>query len=348
MSVIPVPLRDRGYDVVLERGLLGRAGEHLHALGCRQAVVLTDETVAALYLRRVMASLSAAGISARAMILPPGERNKSPETLSRVYAFLAEAGLRRDGFMLALGGGVIGDLAGFAAATWLRGVRLVQLPTTLLAQVDASVGGKTAIDLPQGKNLIGAFHQPRRVLIDPDTLATLPDAIWRDGMGEVVKTAAIGDADLFAKLEAKPDRAAIQAETAVVEACIRYKARVVARDEHDTGLRMTLNFGHTIGHAIECCQRYQGLRHGEAVAAGMAEITRHSEQRGITESGTASRLIRLLRAVGLPTEAPDIPQEELLQVIRRDKKAASDGLRVIVLKRIGQCMTLPVDESFFD
>lgn len=347
MSVIPVRLREHGYDVEIRRGLLDQAGQRLHALGCRHAAVLTDETVATLYLPRLTESLKSAGIAARAIVLPVGEENKSMASLARVYAFLAEANIRRDGFLLALGGGVVGDLTGFAAATWLRGVRWAQLPTTLLAQVDASVGGKTAINLPEGKNLVGAFHQPQAVLIDPNTLRSLPDPIWRDGMGEVVKTAAIGSESLFAFLEAHPDRNALQAEDGWIEACVRHKAEVVAADERDTGLRMTLNFGHTIGHAIESCQHYQGLRHGEAVAAGMAEITRRSEQRGLTEAGTAARLIRLLDAIGLPTEIPAIPRRELLQAIRRDKKASADRLRAVLLEGIGRCRIEAVDEAFF-
>ena len=252
--------------------------------------------------------------------------------------------------MIALGGGVIGDLAGLAAATFLRGIRFIQVPTTLLAQVDSSVGGKVAVDLPQGKNLVGAFYQPEAVLCDPDTLRTLTDAFWRDGLGEVVKYGCIGDAPLFDLLEgcAPGGRETLMGRIdEILTHCIQAKADVVAQDERDTGLRMTLNFGHTVGHAVEACQHYQGLSHGEAVALGMAVITRLSEGRGMTEAGTSARLDALLEALCLPRALPDLPEDALIAAMGMDKKSAGSALRVIVLDRIGVCRIHETSADFF-
>ena len=219
-------------------------------------------------------------------------RTKCLKSLETLYAFLCEHHLTRKDAIVALGGGVIGDLAGLAAATYLRGVHFVQLPTTLLAQVDSSVGGKVAVDLPQGKNLVGAFYQPELVLVDPDSLRTLTDDFWRDGLGEVVKYGCIGDEALFRLLEenAGGGRTALMGVIGeILTHCIQYKANIVAQDEHDTGLRMTLNFGHTIAHAVETCQHYTGMRHGEAVALGMRVITAMTEEKGMTEQGTSAK-----------------------------------------------------------
>ena len=351
MAVITVALGSRSYPVRVERGLIDRAGEAIRdAAGTCAAAIVTDDQVAPLYLERTERALRSAGFRTASAVLPHGERTKSLAQLARLYDFFSESGITRGDAVIALGGGVIGDLAGLAAATWLRGVRLVQIPTTLLAQVDSSVGGKVAVDLPQGKNLVGAFKQPELVLCDPDTLATLPEEYWRDGLGEVVKYGCIGDAELFALLErcAPGGRAALMAEIdAILSRCIRAKAEVVSRDELDTGARMTLNFGHTVGHAVETCQQYAGLRHGEAVAAGMAAVTRLSEARGLTEPGTAERLTRLLTALGLPAELPDIPEEELIAAMGSDKKNLGQTLRVLVMPAVGRCDILRTDRDFF-
>ena len=261
-------------------------------------------------------------------------------SLGQVYDFLCQAGLTRRDAVIALGGGVMGDLAGLAAATFLRGVAFVQVPTSLLAQVDSSVGGKVAVDLPQGKNLVGAFYQPRLVILDPDTLRTLSDQVWRDGLGEVVKYGCIGDEALFTLLEdcASGGREALMEHMdAILHHCLRAKAAVVEQDEHDTGLRMILNFGHTLGHAVETVQGYGGLRHGEAVALGMAVITRMSEDRGLTQVGTSARLDALLEALGLPTHVERLDASALLAPMRLDKKNLGQTLRIILLKSIGQC-----------
>ncbi|MBQ7848476.1 MAG: 3-dehydroquinate synthase, partial [Clostridia bacterium] len=260
------------------------------------------------------------------------------------------ARITRKDAVLALGGGVIGDLTGLAAATFLRGVHFVQAPTTLLAQVDSSVGGKVAVDLPQGKNLVGAFYQPDLVVIDPDTLNTLTDEFWRDGLGEVVKYGCIGDAELFALLEkaAPGGRAALMAQIdTILRHCVQAKADVVAQDERDTGLRMTLNFGHTIAHAVETCQHYTGLRHGEAVSLGMHVMTRLTEHKGMTAPGTADRLDALLIALGMPMQLPGIPEEKLISAMFMDKKSFGQVLRVIALNHIGKCFIHTTDVNFF-
>ena len=352
MTVIDVSLGARSYPVMIGDGLLSSAGQLIRdRLGPCACAVVTDDRVGPLWLEPVMASLSAAGIRAVSVTLPHGEASKSLASAARLYHFLAEQHITRADALVALGGGVMGDLGGFAAATWLRGIRFVQLPTSLLAQVDSSVGGKVAVDLPEGKNLVGAFHQPSLVLCDPSALSTLPDEFWRDGMGEVVKTAAIRDAELFRLLEeaAPLGREGLAARMyRIVPRCVRCKADIVSRDEKDTGERIILNFGHTVGHAVEACQRYEGLHHGEAVAVGMSAITALSEARGLTAPGTLARLNALLDALGLPRRLPPIPPEELLAAMRRDKKAAGSTLRVVLLREIGSCFTLETaPEAFF-
>ena len=351
MQTISVPLGARTYPVHIERGLLSRLGPMLRdTLGTCAVMIVTDDHVAPLYLDRVRASLEEAGFTADAVVLPHGEQTKCLDALIRLYNDLCALGITRRDAILALGGGVIGDLAGLAAATYLRGVHFVQVPTTLLAQVDSSVGGKVAVDLPQGKNLVGAFYQPEAVFCDPDTLRTLTDEYWRDGLGEVIKYGCIGDEELFRLLEAcaPGGREALMGEIdTILTRCIQQKADVVAQDERDTGLRMTLNFGHTVAHAVETCQHYEGLRHGEAVALGMRAITRLTEQKGMTAPGTAARLDALLRALDMPMALPDIPEAELLRAMGRDKKNAGRVLRIVVLEEIGRCRIHETDTGFF-
>ena len=351
MPMITVSLGERTYPIHIGSGLLECLGAHvLEALGEISVAVVTDDNVAPLYLERAVKSLESAGLRVCTVTLPHGETTKCLDQLARLYDFLCENRITRKDAVIALGGGVIGDLAGLAAATFLRGVRFIQVPTTLLAQVDSSVGGKVAVDLPQGKNLVGAFYQPEFVLVDPDTLNTLTEDYWRDGLGEVVKYGCIGDEALFALLEAcaSGGRAVLMAHIdEILLHCIQAKADVVAQDERDTGLRMTLNFGHTIAHAVETCQHYEGLRHGEAVALGMHMITRLTERKGMTDSGTAERLDALLRTLGMPMELPLIPEEDLIAAMGMDKKAAGKSLRVIVLQRIGACYIHTTDAAIF-
>ena len=351
MPMITVPLGDRTYPIHIGSGMLDCLGAHtLEALGDISVAVVTDDHVAPLYLDRAVKSLEGAGLRVCTITLPHGEATKCLGCLSELYDFFCASRLTRRDAVIALGGGVIGDLAGLAAATYLRGVHFIQVPTTLLAQVDSCVGGKVAVDLPQGKNLVGAFYQPDFVLVDPDTLQTLTDEYWRDGLGEVIKYGCIGDAELFSLLEqcAPGGRAALMARIDdILLHCIQAKADVVAQDERDTGLRMTLNFGHTIAHAVETCQHYAGLRHGEAVALGMHIMTRLTEQKAMTVPGTADRLDALLRQLDMPMELPDIPETELLAAMGMDKKSAGKALRVIGLKAIGECYIHTTDTAFF-
>ena len=351
MPMITVPLGERTYPIHIGAGMLDCLGAlTLESLGEIAVAVVTDDNVAPLYLQRVVASLEHAGLQVCSIVLPHGEQTKCLDQLANLYGFLCENHITRKDAVVALGGGVIGDLTGLAAATYLRGVHFIQVPTTLLAQVDSSVGGKVAVDLPQGKNLVGAFYQPDFVLVDPATLNTLTDEYWRDGLGEVVKYGCIGDSTLFALLEsaAPGGRNALMAQIdEILQRCIQAKADVVAQDERDTGLRMTLNFGHTIAHAVETCQHYEGLRHGEAVALGMHLMTRLSEAKGLTESGTADRLDGLLRALDMPMTLPELSGEELIAAMQMDKKFSGKVLRTIVLEKIGNCFIHPTDAGFF-
>ncbi|MFA6985897.1 MAG: 3-dehydroquinate synthase [Arenimonas sp.] len=334
---IAVALGERAYQVQVGAGLLDDNPLSPHVRG-RHALVVTDANVAPLYLAKVQAALSDKTV--QVVVLPAGEQEKNLQRFGELMAALAAMGASRDVTVIALGGGVIGDLAGFAAACWMRGVRFVQLPTTLLAMVDSSVGGKTAVDLPSGKNLVGAFHQPAAVIADTRTLDTLPERELRAGLAEVVKYGAIVDAGFFAWLEAHVDalllRDAKSLQHAIAVSC-RHKAGIVVRDETEQGERMLLNFGHSFGHAIETEQGYGGLLHGEAVAVGMVLAARLSTSLGRAPAVDADRLQMLLNRFGLPTTVPgDLRAPALLERMRLDKKAVSGALRLILWRGIGR------------
>lgn len=343
-----VELGERRYPIRIGRGLLD-APEALAALVTgRHALVVTDGNVAPHYLARVQAAL--AGKAAQALVLPPGEQEKTLARFTEVMAALAAMGASRDATVVALGGGVVGDLAGFAAACWMRGVRFVQLPTTLLAMVDSSVGGKTAVDLPQGKNLVGAFHQPAAVLADTATLDTLPEREFCAGLAEVVKYGAIADAEFFAWLEDNAEALMARNPDALAHAIAtscRHKAGIVARDETEQGERMLLNFGHTFGHAIETEQGYGGLLHGEAVAVGMVLAARLSADLGRAPWSDTARLAALLERLDLPVALPPgLSGEALLGRMKLDKKAVSGRIRLILWAGLGQAEVVPdVPES---
>jgi 3-dehydroquinate synthase len=345
---LQVELGERRYPIRIGRGLLD-APEALAALVTgRHALVVTDGNVAPHYLARVRAAL--AGKTVQALVLPPGEQEKTLARFTEVMAALAAMGASRDATVVALGGGVVGDLAGFAAACWMRGVRFVQLPTTLLAMVDSSVGGKTAVDLPQGKNLVGAFHQPAAVLADTATLDTLPDRELSAGLAEVVKYGAIADADFFAWLEDNAEALMARNPDALAHAIAtscRHKAGIVARDETEQGERMLLNFGHTFGHAIETEQGYGGLLHGEAIAVGMVLAARLSADMGRAPWSDTARLAALLERFDLPVALPPgLPGEALLGRMKLDKKAVSGRIRLILWSGLGQAEVVPdVPES---
>jgi 3-dehydroquinate synthase len=338
IRTIDVVLGSRSYPVWIGPGLLADTARWRAALRGRHALVISNTTVAPLYLDRVAEGLD--GLHWSSFLLDDGEAHKTFANVGRALEALAQLGATRDACVVALGGGVVGDLAGFSAACWMRGIDFIQMPTTLLSMVDSSVGGKTGVNLPAGKNLVGAFHQPRAVVADIDALATLPDREYRAGLAEVVKGAAIGDATFFAWLE--QHAAALNArETApLIEAIARkvqYKAGVVARDETEQGERALLNLGHTFGHALETAGKYTVLLHGEGVAIGMLLAAKLSERLGMSGEGDTARLHRLLEALGLPTAIPSgMEPAPLLALMRLDKKNLAGTLRLILWRGVGR------------
>ena len=344
---VNVALGDRAYDVLIGPGLLKQAGQLIASrVGRVKCGIVTDENVARHHLAVLEDSLKAAGLLAgRAIILKPGEATKSFTQLGPLCERLLELGLERGDLVLPFGGGVIGDLAGFAAGILRRGVRFVQIPTSLLAQVDSSVGGKTGINTPQGKNLIGVFHQPSLVIADTDVLTTLPPREMRAGYAEVAKYGLLGDAPFFGWLEKNWQGVfgnSGPALTHAIETSVKAKAGIVARDEHETGDRALLNLGHTFGHALEAWTGYSDrLLHGEGVAIGMCLAYRLSEQLALSPKGEAQRAASHLKAVGLPTRIADIPggqanAGELLRLMGQDKKVRQGQLTFILVKGIGQ------------
>jgi len=333
------PKEGFAYDVLIDRDLRHRAGELISAVHpvCR-VLLLTDDTVEALYAQDVTASLQEAGFSVLSHVIPHGEASKSAENLIALLEKMASEHLTRADLLVALGGGVVGDLGGFAAAVYLRGIPFVQMPTTLLAMVDSSVGGKTAIDLAAGKNLCGAFHQPSLVLCDTACPDTLPPEILADGMAEVIKYAFISDRTLFHTLQGhSPDLSEI------IRLSVEDKRALVEADETDRGLRQLLNLGHTVGHAIEACSDF-AISHGSAVAMGMVIITRAAERMGVCEAGTLRALIALLERYHLPTRCP-FTTEQLFAVALSDKKRAGGSITLVVPHGVAdsRLVTIPVD-----
>ena len=328
----------RSYDVRIGRGLLDDCGRQIaERVRCASAAVVADDTVYALYGERVCASLEAAGVRTVCYVFPHGEKSKNLLEYAKILNFLAENRVTRADALIALGGGVTGDLGGFAAATYLRGIPFVQLPTTLLAAVDSSVGGKTAVDLPAGKNLAGAFYQPELVLCDLDTLDSLPREIFLDGCAEVIKYAVLGSRELFALLADIPSGKGLEEVTA---RCVEMKRDFVQSDERDRGARQMLNLGHTFGHAVEASSRFT-LSHGKSVAIGMAMILRAACSRGLCSAETRDAVIALLQRYGLPTECP-YPADMLLGALSADKKIFGTRLNLVVPTDIGACRLLPV------
>ena len=327
----------RNYEVIIGSGLLPQLGEKARSLTkVKKVAIVSESNVFPLYGETAEQSLRDAGFEVISFVFPAGEESKSGETYLNILNFLAENQLTRTDLIVALGGGVVGDLAGFAAATYLRGIPFIQVPTTLLAAVDSSVGGKTAIDLPAGKNLCGAFYQPSLVLCDTDTLNTLPENIFRDGCAEVIKYGILYDPELFAHLEAKGlgfDR------EAVITRCVELKRDVVAEDEFDTGARMKLNLGHTVGHGIEARSHF-GISHGSAVATGTAIVTRAAAATGICTSETRDAVLAVLENFGLPLTC-DYTAKELYTCALSDKKRSGGTVNLIIPERIGFCRIAP-------
>ncbi|MBI4382970.1 MAG: 3-dehydroquinate synthase [Nitrospinae bacterium] len=340
MKKLKIDLAERSYEILIGRNLLGRTGEFLRDLvKGNSAVVVTHPGIRRLYGDGVTVSLQKAGFRTAYAEVAEGEASKSLEVAGRLFDRLVEFGCDRQSVLVALGGGVVGDLTGFVAATFMRGVPFVQVPTTLLAQVDSSVGGKTAVNHPRGKNLIGAFYQPRAVIVDVDTLKTLPFDEFRAGMAEVVKYGVIADRALFDFIDDNAsailalDPACLER---IVETSCAIKAGVVEKDERESRYRMVLNFGHTIGHAVEALTGYSGMKHGEAVAVGMVYAAELSKAAGYCSEDVCRRLRALIRKLGLPDKLPDLGPAAIVEAMYLDKKATDRNIRFVLVKDIGE------------
>lgn len=332
----------RPYNILIERGLIKNCGVEIRKVSkAKRVMVISDSNVFPIYGDTVVNSLKANGFDVFSYVFEAGEQSKKLETIYAFYNELVNNGFTRSDLIVALGGGVTGDMSGFAAATYLRGIEFVQIPTSLLSQVDSSVGGKTGVDIPQGKNLVGAFWQPNVVLIDPDTLDTLTDHFFADGMGEVIKYGCIKNEELFKTLEEKDAKEIIDD---IIYECVKIKRDVVERDEHDHGERALLNFGHTLGHAIEKEYNFEGISHGQAVAVGMVMMTKASEIAGITPNGTADRIAKLCEKYNLPT-TDKTPVENIVKSSFSDKKSSAGNISLIVLNKIGDSKIHPVAKS---
>jgi len=341
MQTLTVDLGDRSYPIHIGPGLLSQPDLIVPHLLQKRVMVVTNTTVAPLYLAQLTATLESAGVKVAKVVLPDGEAYKNWETLNLIFDALLTDRAERKTTLVALGGGVIGDMTGFAAACYQRGVPFVQIPTTLLSQVDSSVGGKTGINHPLGKNMIGAFYQPKVVLADTDTLKTLPARELSAGLAEVIKYGLIWDAEFLAWLEANMDKLRALDADAIAHAIYRsceIKAQVVGEDEREGGIRAILNLGHTFGHAIESGMGYGNWLHGEAVAAGMVMATQTSQRMGWLTEADVERSRALIRAAGLPDVAPDLGVDTYLEYMGHDKKVEGGRMRFVLLKKLGEAV----------
>lgn len=350
MPEVKVNLEDRSYVITIGPGVLGELG----AIIARQdmptgALVVSNPTVARYYGEATLSCLLAVGVRAEMMCIPAGERLKNLHSVRKIYDALLDAKIDRKGAVIALGGGVIGDMAGFAAATYLRGIDFHQVPTTLLSQVDASVGGKVGVDLPQGKNLVGAFYQPKSVVIDTDTLRTLPVRELRAGLAEVVKYGIIYDYNFFDFLDRYASELLAKRECALVSAIdrsVEIKRDVVEKDERESGIRAILNHGHTVGHAIEVLSGYGKYRHGEACAIGMVTETLLAEREGVAEPGTCREVARVLAKMRLPVGLDEsLATDDMIRAIEMDKKTLGGKLRFALPNKIGECAIIEVSRK---
>jgi len=336
---VTVDLGERSYPIHIGSGILDTLGEACKAAGLAgRCLLVSDENVAPLYAEKVFQTLEKAGFTPTLEVLPAGEPTKCHDQLIRLYSKAAELGLDRGHFMVALGGGVIGDLTGYAAASWLRGIKFVQVPTSLLAMVDSSVGGKTGVNIAEGKNLVGAFHQPELVLIDLETLKTLPERELKAGLAEIVKTGIIWDDALFEELENVDATPSSRSFPKIISTCCEIKAEVVRQDEREGGLRGILNFGHTLAHAIENVAGYGEYLHGEAVAIGMVYAARLSSKlKGLSVEDSA-RIEKLLATLGLPVDAPGLAWSDLRAAMAVDKKTRDGLTKFVLVDRMGHAV----------
>ncbi|MCD7771319.1 MAG: 3-dehydroquinate synthase [Oscillospiraceae bacterium] len=340
MSVVNVTA-SRNYDVTVSDGILDKCGEFCKPLvKGKTAVIVSDDNVYPIYGKRVTKSLENEGFTVHEFVVPHGERSKSMSCYINLLEFLFEMKVTRSDLLVALGGGVVGDLTGFAAATYQRGVKFVQIPTTLLAMVDSSVGGKTAVNLESGKNQVGSFYQPASVICDPKTLSTLPEEEYLCGCAEVIKYAVLFSEEFFTKLEETPAKNQLEN---VITTCVTMKRDIVKADEFDTSERMLLNLGHTVGHAVEGLSGFQTL-HGQAVAIGMATISRSAVKYGYLSEADCNRIIALLKKYGLPTET-EFTADEMYTLALSDKKATSGTITIVVPRKIGHCELLKLPKT---
>lgn len=337
MPKITVNLGENSYAIEIGKNLFEKIGKKVKEMSSAQKVaVITDDTVNTLYGEKLENLLKVEGFCVKRISFPAGEESKNLNVLSKVYSALAQFGLTRSDLIITLGGGVPGDLGGFAAATFLRGIDFIQIPTTLLAQIDSSVGGKVAVDLEEGKNLVGSFYQPKAVFIDPELLHSLPKRYLHDGLAEAIKYGCIRDLNLFNRLERiSDDLELMEYIEGIIEDCCKIKAEIVEHDEYDLGERMLLNFGHTIGHAVEKCFNYAVYTHGEGVGIGMVRLSEETEKLGLTQAGTTFRIKNVLQNYGLPTEV-NLEQKEIIDVIGLDKKKSGKSITLVVLEEIGK------------
>ena len=351
MYKLNVNLPDKNYDIIIKKGLIKDIGDHVKSVYKNKKIaVITDSNVEKIYGQTLKNNLEKSGFDVHFIVVKAGETSKSISVLEDVYDKLLSMNITRGDMIITFGGGVVGDLGGFAASTLLRGIKFIQVPTSLLAQIDSSVGGKVAVNLPKGKNLVGSFYHPEAVFIDPDLLKTLDKRFVADGMAEVIKYGCIRDRELFDRLDNYGSwENLFENIEEVIHDCCDIKRAVVEEDELDLGVRMILNFGHTLGHVIENFGNYEGHTHGEAVAIGMHQITKISEKLGLTEAGSTEQIKNILVKYNLPFEMPDIPKEETLKTINLDKKSNVDKISLVLISKIGHAFLEKIDrDDIFD
>lgn len=344
MKIIDINVKEKSYKIFIEKGILGSIGEKLKVIyKSRKAVIITDKNVEKLYMETLKNSLLESGFTVKIISIEPGEKSKSLTTLEKVYGKLCDFQIRRKDIIVSLGGGVVGDLSGFAASTYLRGINYIQVPTSLLAQVDSSIGGKVAVDLLWGKNLVGSFYHPDAVFIDPDVLLSLNGKFFSDGMGEVIKYGFIKDKSILELLDScKNKEEVLKYIEDIIYKCCSIKKELVEKDERDLGERMMLNFGHTLAHGIEKYYNYDKYSHGEAVAIGMAHMTNITERMDITKKGTYDYMKSILTKYGLPVNIPDIDKQALVNSIALDKKSSGDRINIIIIEEAGVCRIIKI------
>ena len=346
MFSLNIDLPDTPYPIKIKNHLIQEIGQEILPFAQRKKVaVITDKNVYAAYGEELIQNIQNSGFQVHLIPLYPGENSKSLGVLECVYKELLSFGMTKSDLLIAFGGGVIGDLTGFAAATFLRGVPFIQIPTSLIAQVDSSIGGKTAVNLKEGKNLVGSFYHPKAVFIDPQLLHSLSPRFFADGMAEVIKYGCIKDSELFSELEKLELNQLMLHMDEIIFRCCEIKKRVVEEDEKDENTRMLLNFGHTFGHGVEKIYDYKKYTHGEGVAIGMYHITQKSEALGYTQKGTSNRIKNLMIKYRLPWELPEIKDTRLLEAIAPDKKTRGDNIHLILLNSIGNSFIHPIEKK---